>query len=243
MIRLILGLGLLPTSALTLCAAARSLGVLTLRAPAARPFLIGALAALGLWLLELASQGRGLRAGVLRAARWVYVFGHEMTHVLAAWSIGARVHGMEVRSDGGHVELSRSGTFISLAPYCVPIYTILVIGAYRLWLWHNPGRGGAGVFEALVGATLAWHLLMTGECLWQRRQPDLAAAGGLVFSLAIIAGCNGLAVMVLTKALFPRAVSLVDPLRRVLTLSALFWVWGFRFVKSLVRSLPELHRS
>ena len=87
------------------------------------------------------------------------------------------------------------------------------------------------MFLALMGLTLAGHLLMTAECIWRRSQPDLAAAGGLVFSLAVIAICNGLCVMVLAKALFPRAVTLAGPLRQVVTLSAGFWSCGYRFMK------------
>ena len=59
MIRLILGLALLPTAALTVFAAAQSLGVLFANAPSAWPFLAGAGAAAGLWLLGLAAQRRG----------------------------------------------------------------------------------------------------------------------------------------------------------------------------------------
>ena len=244
MIRLILGLALLPTAALTVFSAAHVLSALFAKAPSAWPFLAGAGAASGLWLLGLAAQSRGRDAGarVLRALRWVYVFGHEVTHVLAAWSVGGQVHGIEVSSDGGHVDLSRSGAFISLAPYCIPIYTVIVVVGYRVMQWLYPGRLGLGAFLALMGVTLAGHLLMTGECLWQRRQPDLAAAGGLVFSLAVIAICNGLVVMVLTKALFPRAVALAGPLRQVVELSAGFWVWNYRFLKGFLGPIQKGYR-
>jgi len=243
MIRLILGLALLPTAALTVFAAAQMLGSLTMHASSARPFLAGALVAVGLWLLGWAAErrGRDLPARALRALRWVYVFGHELTHVLAAWSVGAQVHDMQVSSDGGHVDLSRSGAFISLAPYCIPIYTVFVVLGYRILGGHGPGRPGLGLFLALMGLTLAGHLLMTGECVWQRRQPDLIAAGGLVFSLVVIALCNGLAVMVLTKALFPRAVVLAGSLRRVATLSAGFWGWNYRFFKGCLGPLMVGH--
>jgi hypothetical protein len=248
-IRLIIGLALLPTAALTVFAAAQSLGALLANAPSAWPFLAGAGAAAGLWLLGLAAQSRGRAFGarVLKALRWIYVFGHEFTHVLAAWSVGAEVHGMEVRSDGGHVDLSRSGAVISLAPYCVPIYTILVVVGYRLLQCWAPGRLGLEGFLVLMGATLTGHLLMTAECLWQRRQPDLVAAGGVVFSLAVIALCNGLVVMALTKALFPRAVAVAGPLRQVWRLSAGFWIWGYcffrKFLGPIQKAYPGLWRS
>jgi len=236
MIRLLLGLILAPTAALTVLSAAQTLGTVAWRAPSARPLAAGALAAAGLWLLGLAAQrrGRGLGARALRAVRWVYVLGHELTHALAAWSVGAEVHGIEVRSDGGHVDLSRSGTFISLAPYCVPIYTLAVVLGYRVLQWLTPGRLGFGLFLGLMGVTLAGHLLMTAECLWQSRQPDLDAAGGLVFSLAIIAVSNGLLVLLLTKTLFPRAVVLSGSLRQVADLTVAFWDWNYRALAGLL---------
>lgn len=244
MIRLLLGLALLPTAALTVYSAAHVLGALFAKAPSAWPFLAGACGASGLWLLSLCAESRGRAAGarVLRAVRWVYVFGHEFTHVLAAWAVGGKVHAMEVRSDGGHVDLSHSNAFISLAPYCVPIYTILVVLGYRAAQWLWPGRLGLGAFLALMGITLAGHLLMTGECLWQRRQPDLAAAGGLLFSLSVIALCNGLAVMLLTKALFPRAVELAGPLRQVAELSAAFWAGGWGLLADVLGPIRRGYR-
>lgn len=236
MIRLALGLALIPTAAFTLFSAAQILGRVTIQTPSAWPFTAGVLAALGLWFLGFAAvEGRrGLVGRCLSLVRWLYVFGHEMTHALAAWSLGAEVHGMAVRADGGHVDLSRSGVFISLAPYCVPIYSILVVIAYRILMWCYPGRFGLGWFLGLMGFTLAGHLLMTGECLWQRRQPDLAAAGGMVFSLSVIAIANGLAVMLLAKALFPRAVGLAAALRQVAVWSAAFWSWSWRALKTLL---------
>ncbi|MBI5242003.1 MAG: M50 family metallopeptidase [Elusimicrobia bacterium] len=244
MIRLILGLALLPTAALTVYSAAHVLGVLFAQVPSAWPFLAGASAAAGLWLLGLAAEGRGRTAGarLLRALRWIYVFGHEFTHVLAAWAVGGKVHAMEVTSDGGHVDLSHSNAFISLAPYCVPIYTVLVVLGYRTAQWLCPGRLGLGVFLALMGVTLAGHLLMTGECLWQRRQPDLAAAGGLLFSLSVIAICNGLVVMLLSKALFPRAVAVAGPLRQTAEFSAAFWSGGYGLLKSFLGPIGKGYR-
>lgn len=244
MIRLILGLALLPSAALAVYSAAHVLGALFVKAPSAWPFLAGASGAAGLWLLSLCAERRGRAAGAraLRALRWVYVFGHEFTHVLAAWAVGGKVHDMEVRSDGGHVDLSHSNAFISLAPYCVPIYTVLVVVGYRAAQWLFPERLSLGPFLALMGVTLAGHLLMTGECLWRRRQPDLAAAGGLLFSLSVIALCNGLVVMLLTKALFPRAVDIAGPLRQVVELSAAFWAWNYRSLTGFLGPIQRGYR-
>jgi len=232
---LAVGLALLPTAVLTMFVAVRTLGRLAWHSPSAWPFTAGAVLALLLWLAGLcaAGLGRGLPARTLLALRWIYVFGHEFTHALAAWAMGAEVHAMEVRSDGGHVDMSRSGALISLAPYCLPVYTAAVVIGCKALLWLRPGCLSLSVFWGLVGLTLAGHLLMTGECLWTRRQPDLAAAGGIIFSLAVIAIVNGWVVLLLAKALFPHAVSLLDPLRQVAAWSRACWLGSFKFLKDL----------
>ena len=244
MIRFILGVALLPTAALTLLAAVQTLGGLALAAPSSWPLTCGALAAFALWFFAAAQErrGRGFGAGFLKFMRWFYVFGHELTHALAAWCLGAQVHGMEVGSEGGHVDLSRSGAFISLAPYCVPIYTLFVVAGYGALRKFSPDWANFNVFLGFVGLTLAGHLLMTAQCLWQRRQPDLQAAGGALFSLSVIVLANGFFMMILAKALFPRAVALADPLRRIAGLSAWFWMSGFHFAKELCGPLSAGRR-
>ncbi len=233
MFRLILGLFLLPAAALTLLTSIRILGHLALSEPSAWPFAVGVLTAAALCLLGYAAEGRPQGPAALggRLARWLYVFGHELTHAFAAWSLGAKVHDMEVACDGGHVDLSRTGVFISLAPYCVPIYTVLVVLTARILMWLCPGRVDWRLFLGLVGLTLAGHLLMTAQSLWRRRQPDLLSAGGRIFSLSIIGAANGLFMMILAKALFPRSVWLFSSLREVVLSTAGFWTWGHDFCR------------
>jgi hypothetical protein len=86
MLRLLVGLVLLPTSALTVLAAGKTIAALAVNVKSALPFTAGALAALALWLLGLAASNspRGGARTALLAGRWIYVFGHELTHALAA---------------------------------------------------------------------------------------------------------------------------------------------------------------
>lgn len=238
MIRFLLGIALLPSSGLTLWAAARTLGRLVSTAPSSYPFLAGlALGALG-WLFGsycvVADSGPAAFAGSL--SRRVYVLGHELTHALAAWSVGAKVHGFHVAEDGGHVDLSHSNAFIALAPYCVPIYTVLVVAGYRAWLWLKPGAGAEALFLALMGLSLSFHLVKTAQALWETRQPDLAAAGGAVFSLAWISLANGLLLLLLLKALFPGHVGLSASLHQVAAETGAFWAGVHGFLKPLQTS-------
>lgn len=211
------------------------MGLLASRSPSSFPFVAGLGASLVLWLfarcvLEGAGGPAALGASLVRRA---YVFGHELTHALAAWAVGAEVHAFHVGEHGGHVDLSRSSAFIALAPYCVPIYTLLVIAGYRVLVWLRPGAGSDGLFLGLLGLSLAFHVLLTFESLVDHDQPDLTAAGGVVFSLALIALVNGLLVLLLLKLLFPRAVALSEPLWLVMTRSAAFWSWAGRHARAL----------
>jgi hypothetical protein len=47
---------------------------------------------------------------------WVYVFGHELTHVVWTWVCGGRLKKFRVTSDGGHVVVTKTNFLIALAP-------------------------------------------------------------------------------------------------------------------------------
>lgn len=113
-----------------------------------------------------------------------YVFGHELTHAVWVWLMGGRVSEFRVSAGGGHILATKINTWIALAPYFFPIYSLIVIIIY----------GVAGIFWdmtplqpvlfMLIGATWAFHISFT---VWMipRGQSDLAY-GGMFFSLVII---------------------------------------------------------
>src|SRR5213083_261670 len=74
---------------------------------------------------------------------WIYVFGHELTHALWAWLFGGRVKKFKATSQGGHVVITRSNFFITLAPYFFPLYVAVVVLFFTLghWLWGCPLSG------------------------------------------------------------------------------------------------------
>ena len=168
--------------------------------------------------------------------RRVYVFGHELTHAVAAWGIGAKVSSFKVSAEGGHVDVSHSNLFVSLAPYCIPFYTILIIFGFRVFLWIKPEASISGFFMAAIGFSIAFHWIKTSECLWDVRQPDLTAAGGVVFSLALIGISNGVVLLVILKALFPRSVFVISAFETIGRLSFAFWIKVAREFKPLVLS-------
>ena len=208
MLRLLVGILLLPLSASLFWAAAKALAGVALGASAAAPFVAGMGLTTVAWIMGRHVIDPGGRYGWgMRAARWMYVMGHELTHALAAWTSGGSVFAIHVAEEGGHVDLSHTSAFVALAPYCVPFHALLVVAGYRVLLWLKPEAQAETVFLLLMGGALAFHALMTWETLTQVKQPDLDAAGGALFSFALIGAVNGLVVLLLLKALFPESVA------------------------------------
>ncbi len=190
-------------------------------AAAALGGLTGASGGTALFLGGFAGYALLHATGLLRLKR-LYIFSHELTHAIAAWMFGARVLSFVVRGESGHVDLSRSNIFISLAPYWAPFYSLLLVFAYRLLLWAGPPAHLREVFLAGMGASIAFHLAHTVESLWATHQSDLDEAG-IALSMALIALLNGVFVLGALKCLFPRLVSLSAALSRTGEITRTFW--------------------
>lgn len=128
-----------------------------------------------------------------------YVFAHEMSHVIATWLSLGKVRKVEVTEDGGFVEATKSNWFITLAPYLLPLYTLLVFALYGcasvlwgdlhrelhvpLYFWQ-PAFKVIWLFYFWVGMTWAFHVQFTVDVL-QIEQSDLKENGEF-FSLMLI---------------------------------------------------------
>ena len=115
---------------------------------------------------------------------WLYVFGHELTHAIWVMLMGGRVHRFQVTRQGGHILADRTNTWIALAPYFFPIYSLLAIVVYGICgiFWDvGPYRW---ILYMVIGVTWAFHLTFT---VWMitKGQPDLYY-GGTFFSLTVI---------------------------------------------------------
>jgi len=115
---------------------------------------------------------------------YLYVLGHESVHAIATWLCGGKVTSFDISSSGGSVGTTKSNWFISLSPYLVPIYAVVLIVLYYL---------AGGVFKVilpqtyfmfLLGMVLAFHVVMTVDTL-KMRQPDLLKVGRLTASVFI----------------------------------------------------------
>ena len=133
---------------------------------------------------------------------WIYVFGHELTHVLWTWLFGGEVKKMKVRSSGGHVVISKTNFLIALAPYFFPLYVVLVVAVFAIgsliWNWH----GYLVWFHLVVGAAYAFHVTLTFHVL-QTQQSDITSQG-YFFSAVIIFLGNALVLLLSVPLLLER---------------------------------------
>ena len=118
---------------------------------------------------------------------WVYVVGHEVTHVLWTWLLGGRVKKFKASSKGGHVVVTKNNFVIALAPYFFPLYAIMVVlvfvAGHLVWDW----RPYLVWFHLLLGAAYAFHLTLTWHIL-KNRQSDITEHGYLFSAVVIFLG-------------------------------------------------------
>lgn len=134
-----------------------------------------------------------------------YVFGHELTHALAAWMTGGKVKHFHVSKKGGSVTVSKSNFWISLSPYIVPIYTIALLGLFFSIDYFYPVQRYWRPFLWVLGLSMGFHVALTVYAL-KMDQPDLKTSGRFLSGVIIYLG-NAASVVFLLGILFPRTVS------------------------------------
>ena len=117
-----------------------------------------------------------------------YILAHELTHAAAGILCGARVGRLKVRASGGSVQLSKSNTFITLAPYLVPFYAVVLALAAVAVRLAVGGLPCVPAWLAAAGFLWAFHCCFTAGAL-RVRQPDIQECGR-VFSWSLIALAN-----------------------------------------------------
>jgi hypothetical protein len=167
-----------------------------------------------IWVAFLSGAGCWLTIYLLLPKpMWVYVFGHELTHVLWTWLLGGKVKKFKASATGGHVVVNKSNFVIALAPYFFPLYAVLVVGVFlaghALWNW----RHYVVWFHLLLGAAYAFHVTLNWHIL-KHSQTDISDQG-YIFSAVIIFLGN--------VALLLVGISLL--VSKVGILTALGWWW------------------
>jgi hypothetical protein len=151
--------------------------------------------------------------------------------------MGGRVSDFSVGRDGGYIVSSKINTWIALAPYFVPIYSVGVILLYGLvsllYDLQPHAELATGILYGLLGFTWAFHATFTLSMI-PRGQTDLAY-GGTFFSLTVIYLMN-LLVLSLLLILATPYVSFRSFGRELLAHAAIFASEAIRFVELLLRS-------
>lgn len=118
---------------------------------------------------------------------WLYVVGHELTHVIWTWAMGGKVKKFSASSNGGHVIVTKTNFLIALAPYFFPFYAVLVMLAFLLAGQILDLRKHLVWFHLLLGAAYAFHVTLTIDILKQR-QTDITSQGYLFSAVVIFLG-------------------------------------------------------
>lgn len=102
---------------------------------------------------------------VSRNEQWLQTFSHELSHAIVGMMFFQKIHSFHVEENQGVVW--RSGKpvgsmFISLAPYCLPLFTYVflllrIIGDNKMLY----------VFDLFIGFTLAFHIV----CFYKQTRP------------------------------------------------------------------------
>lgn len=125
---------------------------------------------------------------------YLYVLGHELTHVLFIYLSFGQVSGFSVGLDGGYVVTNKSNILIALSPYFVPFWSLislLILSPLNFFLHDSVPNWPlyyVPVLFFIIGATWTFHLLFT---CWMipRDQPDLKE-NETFFSLMLIILAN-----------------------------------------------------
>lgn len=174
----------------------------------------------------------------------LYVLGHELSHLFTARMFGGRIFDWKVSAAGGYVETDKSNTWITLAPYLIPFYTLLIMLAFgiaglaldmqeshavSLWKWTfqlKPLR----FLYALIGLTWCFHATYTVKTVIAE-QGDLKRNGEF-FSMMLIFLINAFLLIALFLAASPSpGLGLGEVLRCWWSVATgiVGWVWRLVF--------------
>lgn len=121
---------------------------------------------------------------LVRKPERLYVWGHELTHLLVAKLFLRQVHGFHITSrTGGKVVIDRTNIAIDLAPYALPLYSLAAVVPAMLFRGQYPHV--QEIYLAAAAFLFTMHLFFSLEGFLQG-QPDLRRSGRL-FSGGVVA--------------------------------------------------------
>lgn len=87
---------------------------------------------------------------------WLETFSHELTHIVVALLFFRRVHSFHAEEGSGVVYTSGKHEYalapMALAPYCLPIFTYLLLSIRCLMDFH-----GMWIYDVIIGMSICFH--------------------------------------------------------------------------------------
>lgn len=130
-----------------------------------------------------------------------YIFGHELTHALAGLLSGAQIKKFKVSGNKGSVTLTKDNVFITLAPYFIPIYPIIIILIYFTLAWFMDISKIYSWFLFFSGTSLAFYYALTFYAI-RVGQEDMRIYGKF-FSFVFVCFINIIMVVFVLAWTFP----------------------------------------
>lgn len=119
---------------------------------------------------------------LLRKPERMYLWAHEFTHLFVAKLFLRQVHGFHITSrSGGKVVIDRTNVAIDLAPYAVPLYSVMALLPVMLVGGGDPARK---IYLGAAGFLFSMHLCFSVEGFIDG-QPDVRRSGR-IFSFALV---------------------------------------------------------
>jgi hypothetical protein len=161
----------------------------------------------------------GIAWGATYWAGWrpvrMYVLGHELSHYVVARAFGGKIIGWDFSAEGGYVETNKTNTWITLAPYLLPFYSLLVMLLFGIvgmfWGLQDMCSVSVGsvvvhfrpvwLFYSMLGLTWWFHISYTLKTMIIH-QSDLETNGEF-FSVALIFLFNVALIILLFLAASP----------------------------------------
>lgn len=172
------------------------------------PLLVGVGAFLTLWLLVLLPK---------TSRHHIVTLEHELTHILLSLLTLHRVAGVRASLlGGGHARYEGRGTWlIAIAPFVVPVFSIIVV-LIAYWV-HQPR-----VISGVLGFTLTWNVI--GNWAPTHRHHGDHREAGRIFSFLFVT-CVSLLLLGLVLAYATQARSITGHLAHVAGPTRSFFAW------------------
>ena len=135
-----------------------------------------------------------------------YVFGHELTHAITGLLSGAQIKKIKVSKGSGSVTLTKDNILISLSPYFIPFYSLIIIVVYLILGWFMDTKPLYPYYLFLSGVSLSFHFALTFYAI-TIGQEDLKSHG-VFFSFVFICFVNCIIISLILTLIFPQYINL-----------------------------------